>query len=783
MPNLPPTSIMDFLSLIDDLGASEVVASDVGGVGSKRDRSVGTTTAAHAVVVRAPPIVLSPDIKVRLFDHQVEGVNWLCERHRAGCGCILADEMGLGKTVQVAVFLGEAMRAGAIKTVVVVVPPTLVPMWEKCFQEWAGLGAPIVSTIHKGSKASREKQWARLRHGVNAVVITTYGIVKSDIPVAERYAADYVVLDEAHAIKDPATDTFKAVVRLQAVHRIAMTGTPLMNSFNDLWALMQFADSRILACSRADFSRSNAAITRGNERDAEQLERGAAEAQLSHLQQLIAPFILRRLKSDTVGCSIAEKSELVLWLRMQDGQEDQYRSFLASDVVRVALREIDTSNPLVLLTSLKKICDHPWLNFNQTNFAKALLTPFNAPQGFEDFGTIESPKLMVALALVRAHLAEGRKTLLFSRSKKLLDMMGLFLIAHNLKYCRIDGDTPSEDRCRIADNFNRDPEVGVCLLTTQVGGVGITFSGASRVVMLDPSWNPAVDAQAVDRVHRIGQTDAVVVYRLIMAGSVDEMVYRNQIFKMMASKQAMMGASDRALLHRYFTHTQLKNMFELGDTHRSVTAEHVESIHPDAVPKGVADALKGDLGDLVVGVSSHTAMFCPTQARDDAPIAPEPKVQRRRRKNAGEKVDGGTQPDMSQPEMSPVREEVIESPAPHLETIPAIPLPRPLPRCSIFDQGMLLDEDDARDARQLFRGVSFGKLKMSAIYRQSVDVAPGTHMLDSCSLDDDDGSLAASDVADEVSDVADDEGGGMPTGRPAVQLDDDPESPLSRQKI
>eukprot|EP00658_Telonema_sp_P-2_P043669 TRINITY_DN31580_c0_g1_i1.p1 TRINITY_DN31580_c0_g1~~TRINITY_DN31580_c0_g1_i1.p1 ORF type:complete len:303 (-),score=59.24 TRINITY_DN31580_c0_g1_i1:163-1071(-) len=302
-----------------------------------------------------------------------------------------------------------------------------------------------------------------------------------------------------------------------------------------------------------------------------------------------------------------------------------------------------------------------------------------------------------------------------------------------------------------------------------------------------------------------------------MSGTVDEMIYRNQIFKMMASKQALMSAEDRSQLHRYFTHTQLRNMFEVGNINSSVTASHLETVHPNQVPPAVQATFTSSekLSTLVTNISSHTAMFAATTASDDKPVVPEPKVAKRRRKKTDVVSTQSSQsevaevaelevPDQSQAIPDDEVPIVVAPPAvatvqvvPPVEVVPSMPMiptlpTRPLTRCSIFDQGIALDEDDARDAhatRQLFRGVSFDKLKMSVIHRESVAVTPGLNMVDSWSGGDEeeisDGSVVeASDVADAEDSFPNslDDGEEVDVGRAAVLHTPDSHR-TSRQKL
>lgn len=721
---------MDFLDFLDEFpsetplpSAKKRQRSEGGEHRRDFDPSVVTGVASESKRDLAPSeLALPADLNERLYPYQRDGVAWLYGRHRGGCGCILADEMGLGKTVQVTAFLGAMARAGCLRTVLVVVPGTLLQTWHDAFVSWGLLPEAAVEIVHKGSRVSRQKRWQRFRFGTLYIAITTYGIIKSDASELTKITVDYVVLDEAHLIKDPSSETFKAVKLLQSVHRIAVSGTPIMNNFNELWAVLNFADESIFSCSRSEFALLNADILKGNEKDATAVERNVGSKAMETVRRKISLFMLRREK-DAMGVLASLKEEVVVWVRMDASQMDQYNAFLESDNVQVALRSINTSQPLVLLTALKRICDHPWLNFNERNFAEAMAHPDVPPAAFEDFGNILSgPKLRVALRMIEAHAVDGKRTLVFSRSKRLLQMLDILLRRSSISSVRFDGDTPIQDRASAIKAFNEGSS-SACLATTQVGGVGVTFTGASRVILLDPSWNPAADAQAVDRVHRIGQSDDVVVYRLVMGGTVDEKVYRNQVFKMMAARQMHAVDSESAsAFHRYFTHTQLRNMFEVGGVMECETAAQLQEIHPDGLSRFNVAALRELLGADLLDVSSHSAIFTKTDASDHAP-------QSRVRRPRAQKRRTPTPP----PPALPLPSSPITDVCPVDDAQTFVPAVRIKPRCTIFDDGNVgaIQEQDGAEALVMVRGIKFARIHMSEVHRGSIALDINDYMLDS----------------------------------------------------
>ena len=624
----------------------------------------GTGRSAQSAASSQPQdgmaFALPEPVHARLLPHQRDGVRWLYTRHCKSRACLLADEMGLGKTVQVAAFLGELYRRRLIKTTILVVPPTLVPMWEAALGEWGGPEmTKLVEVVHNEPRRKRQARWRKLKYRLPCVLLTTYGVLRQDATDMSVALVDYVVLDEAHLIKDASTCAFKSALTLSARHKIALSGTPLMNSFDDMWSLFRFLDGSILSLSKAEFNAVSAVLLRGNERDASVGQMAAAGAELAKLQAAIRPFMLRREKKDLTAAVTSTKQDVVVWVRMSAVQRQQYEAFLESKAASAAA-SLDNNrndgdgaddgekaeacdagtNPLLLLTLLSQICNHPWLNLVDSAFNDAVAQPYVAP--LPEMGDVfAGAKIWVALQLLVRGVQQGRKSLVFSRSKRLLRLLSCLLKDWGVSHAQVDGDMASELRFSEVQRFNASTtDPWVCLLTTQVGGVGLTFTAASVVVLLDPSWNPSADAQAVDRVHRIGQTSDVTVYRLVTCGTVEEKIYRNQIFKRMAALQSMSvggsacdedenprqgdasaaeecsssrtfsdvaGEQTSSELYRYFTRLQLRSMFVIDNMDQSSTARQLEVLHP----RRVGETLRRDVSSIdgVCDVSDNTCVL------------------------------------------------------------------------------------------------------------------------------------------------------------------------------
>ena len=447
--------------------------------------------------------------------------------------------------------------------------------------------------------------------------------------------------------------------------------------------------------------------------------------------------------------------------------------------MKIALQSVDTSSPLVLLTTLKKLCDHTWLNFSEPNFRQAMRNPTDFPEGMETFGNVtESTKVGVARALIQSHITEGHKTLVFSLSKRLLDIVAVVLKQDRVPFSRLDGDCAQENRQGIVDRFNSGADgAQVLLLTTQVGGLGLTITAASRAILLDPSWNPAVDSQAVDRIHRLGQDKDVLVYRLVTCGTVEEKVYRNQVFKAMCARQTHASSADgdsaQQRFYRYFTHHQLRSMFCIGEVCMSETAQQLRDLHGETVPAEVGAEKLRDI-PFVVDYSDHNAVFTAAIAPDKEDDTPAPKRRQRKgltpggrsckKKGAKDNVPSGGEIKVGEEQQDCDRMLSFESQASQQPKISNVPLPLgPAPcgeaglgncevRRSILDPVPSTGEEDAEEqmntareveaAAVLFHGVVIPHLKLDQVHalrelseEPAVVVVPGKDSGRSCSSD------------------------------------------------
>ncbi|KAM8987530.1 DNA excision repair protein ERCC-6-like [Ara ararauna] len=549
----------------------------------------------------------------KLFQHQREGVAFLYRLHREGRpGGILADDMGLGKTIQVIAFLSGMFDAELTRHVLLIMPTTLVSSWLAEFARWTpGLR---VKEFHGTSKTERTRNLERVQ-SKNGIVVTSYQmLINNWKQLASRHEQefiwDYVILDEAHKIKCPSNKTTKCVYAIPARHRLLLTGTPVQNNLQEMWSLFDFAcQGSLLGTAKTFKMEYENPITRAREKDATLGEKALGLKMSENLMTIIKPYFLRRTKEDIkTNCtnrpdaplpeglsensapvmpSLTRKNDFVVWVYLAAVQEQIYRNFLSLDHVKEVL--MTTRSPLAELTVLKKLCDHPRLlparacvqlgleEQEPGSEAGALAGTNKIDHLSEETLIQESGKMLFLVGLLERLREEGHQTLVFSQSRKMLDIIEQVLSHRQFRIMRIDGTvTHLLEREKRISAFQRNRDYSVFLLTTQVGGVGITLTAASRVVIFDPSWNPATDAQAVDRAYRIGQKENVVIYRLITCGTVEEKIYRRQVFKDSLIRQT---TGDKKNPFRYFSKQELRELFILEDTRTSATQIQLQSLH------------------------------------------------------------------------------------------------------------------------------------------------------------------------------------------------------------
>ena len=457
-----------------------------------------------------------PNIKGTMRHYQIEGLNWLIRLHEHGINGILADEMGLGKTLQTIALLAFLRLYKDISGPhLVIAPKSTISNWLVEFRKFH----PEVRVVRfHGDQEQRAAIAAtQLVVGRFDVCVTSYEIAIREKSALRKFHWRYLIIDEAHRIKNENSVLSQVVRMYTSQHRLLITGTPLQNNLHELWALLNFLLPDVFSSSE-DFDSWF-----------EQVE-GATEEQaklemVRQLHAVLRPFLLRRLKSE-VATELPPKTEKLLFVRLTKMQHELYRALLKKDVDAISGPGGDRSRLLNILMQLRKCCNHPYLFEGMEDRS---LDPFG------DHVVHNCAKLALLDKLLPRLRAEGHRVLIFCQMTRMLDILEDYCCEQmrNFSYCRIDGSTDSETRERMIDDFNADDsDKFVFLLSTRAGGLGINLATADTVILYDTDWNPQVDLQAMDRAHRIGQRRPVSVLRLICESTVEERILRKAILKL-----------------------------------------------------------------------------------------------------------------------------------------------------------------------------------------------------------------------------------------------------------
>ena len=579
------------------------------------------------------------DIYPNLFDYQKTGVQWLYELYTQQVGGIVGDEMGLGKTIQIIAFLaGLHYSKKLAKPIIVVCPATVMKQWVNEFHRWwppfrvtilhsSGSGMINVDKestredslldqmwdpnsrnmpLTKAQKAARKILAPILIEG--GVLVTTYSGLQSYAPLLIPIDWQYAILDEGHKIRNPNTAITIYCKELRTPNRIILSGTPMQNNLIELWSLFDFVFPMRLGTLVSFRNQFEIPIKQGGYANATNLQVQTAFKCAETLKDAISPYLLQRFKVD-VAADLPKKSEQVLFCKLTALQRSDYQNFLASgdfDAIMSGRRQI-----LYGVDILRKICNHPDLQSHR-HLA-------NKP-GYDYGKPSKSGKMQVVGSLIELWKETGHKALLFAQHRIMLDILEKFVRSMpGLKYRRMDGNTPIPLRQSMVDEFNSDLSIHVFLLTTKVGGLGVNLTGADRVIIYDPDWNPSTDLQARERAWRLGQKREVTIYRLMTAGTIEEKIYHRQIFKQFLTNKILRDPKQRQTFHL----NDLHDLFSLGtddqptetstlfkDAQIKVSngsianAKDEPGLKPDPAQRPTRDATVDDNVEKVRGVAS-----------------------------------------------------------------------------------------------------------------------------------------------------------------------------------
>jgi superfamily II DNA or RNA helicase len=470
------------------------------------DAAFGKLRAELRSSFTAEPREQPPGFQGQLRDYQRAGLGWMDRLARSGFGGCLADDMGLGKTVQVLAWLLARRESGETRVPsLVVAPRSLIFNWK----DEATRFAPELSILDY-TGAQRVASAAHMEE--HDIVLTTYGTLRRDAVELSEIAFDYVILDEAQSIKNAESASFKAARVLQANHRLALTGTPIENHVGELFTLFEFLNPSMLGRAHKKAGKR-------------QLDASA----LGVVGRALRPFILRRTKQEVVT-ELPAKTEKTLYCelgaaerRLYDELASHYRDALFGRIAETGMKKA-AFHVLEALLRLRQAACHPGL-VDKTRASSS------------------SAKIDTLLAELGSVVAEGHKALVFSQFTSLLAIVRERLGEEKIAFEYLDGQT-RDRRARVA-RFQEDETCQVFLISLKAGGLGLNLTAAEYVFILDPWWNPAVEAQAVDRAHRIGQSRPVFAYRIIARGTVEEKVAELQRTKA-AMAQAILSAGDDA---------------------------------------------------------------------------------------------------------------------------------------------------------------------------------------------------------------------------------------------
>ena len=526
------------------------------------------------------------DIYPSLFDYQKTGVQWLWELYSQQVGGIVGDEMGLGKTIQIIAFLAGLHYSKKItKPVIVVAPATVMKQWVNEFHTWwPPFRVSILHTSGSGmidvGRESREedelmsatprsigkkpltKAQKSAKNIVDRVVqeghilVTTYSGLQSYAELLIPTDWEYAVLDEGHKIRNPNTAITIYCKELRTANRIILSGTPMQNNLVELWSLFDFVFPMRLGTLVNFRQQFEFPIRQGGYANASNLQVQTAMQCAETLKETISPYLLQRFKAD-VASDLPKKSEQVLFCKLTKFQRDTYENFLASDDLKAIMN--GKRQVLYGIDILRKICNHPDLQDHKILSVKA---------GYHYGSGAKSGKMQVVKALLELWKEQGNKTLLFAQHRIMLDILEKFIASiRGFNYRRMDGTTPIHTRQSLVDEFNNNSTAHVFLLTTKVGGLGINLTGANRVIIYDPDWNPSTDVQARERAWRLGQKREVIIYRLMTAGTIEEKIYHRQLFKQFLINKILRDPKQR----QTFQMKDLHDLFTLGGADQPAT--------------------------------------------------------------------------------------------------------------------------------------------------------------------------------------------------------------------
>jgi len=443
------------------------------------------------------PVNISKNINAKLRDYQKTGYDWLYFLYQSDFNGILADDMGLGKTLQALCLLQKIKDDKKKKPFLVIVPTSLVFNWKN---EISKFSPDLKTYLHYGPQRAKKEENFIDNLKNHDLIITTYGVLRNDLSLFAMQEFEYIILDEAHTIKNPLSVNARSVNLLRGKHKLAISGTPIQNNLMELWSLFNFLSPGYLGSY--DYFKEYFVSKIEGEKD---------ESALRALKKLIDPFLMKRSK-DLISDELPPKTEVVLRSRFGEEEAAVYETWKNHYSIEISnsIKEkgLNKSRLKILegITKLRQVCLHPKM--------------------VDPEYTGSSAKFDLLMMEVEKVLSEGHKVLIFSSFVKMLAILQEKLKQKGIKYSYLDGAT--KDREKIVTDFENSNDARPFLISIKAGGVGINLTSADYVFIVDPWWNPAVEMQAMDRAHRIGQKKPVFVYKMIAEDSIEEKILELQ---------------------------------------------------------------------------------------------------------------------------------------------------------------------------------------------------------------------------------------------------------------
>lgn len=522
---------LEFMNLhagdASDLERRLAMLSDTHAVKTNWDEGSAKLCRALQNFMGVEKVELIEDFAGELRSYQQEGVNWINFLKRFGFGGILADDMGLGKTIQTLAFINQE-KAGAKTPSLVVCPTSVVENWIREANKFA----PAIKVVALVGK-NRAQNFSEVTN--YDIVITSYPLIQRDLDQYTKRKWHYLIMDEAQKVKNHRTKTHEAFCKIRAKHKLALSGTPIENRLMELWSIFQIVMPGFLMTQTA-FKRYWAQpIEKSNDQDRK-----------IELKQKLMPFILRRTK-DQVLKELPPKTETLHYCELTEKQKILYREVAEYSKSEI-FKNIDSKGMeksyfsiLTALLRLRQICCHPGLVSKEMHSI------------YDDSGKVQE-----LFPLLEEIIDEGHRILLFSQFVEMLKIIETGINEHKWQSVYLDGST--KNRQAIIDEFQETEEIKIFLLSLKAGGVGINLTAADYVIHFDPWWNPAVENQATDRAHRIGQVNPVFVYRLITRDTIEEKIHNMQQKKKELAESVI---TDETSWLKRLSLSDIENLFDL----------------------------------------------------------------------------------------------------------------------------------------------------------------------------------------------------------------------------